>query len=78
MVVRILNNIKTQVINILSELEINNKESFENEIDSLTFVLLIIKLEATFGIEIEDEYFLIDKMSSLSDINDYLEMKVGK
>jgi acyl carrier protein len=41
--------------------------------DSLTFITFIVELEQMFGVEIPDEYLLIEKIASLDSINKMIE-----
>lgn len=71
-------DIEKQVEGILTELEIHNMELFKDEINSITFIKMILQLETTFDIIIEEEYFLIDKMGSLESICQYIEERIGE
>lgn len=45
--------------------------------DSIQMIELICSVEDVFGIEVEDEYMLADKIRKLSEFFSYIEMKIG-
>lgn len=73
-----MDNINDEIIDILVGLEIQNVNSFREEINSLIFIEMIVEIENRFDIEIDSDYFLIDKLSSLEDISRYIKMKKGE
>ena len=52
--------------------EINEEGTIE-EIDSITFISLVLDLEAEFNIEIPDEYLLMSVFSSVDNIVSIIE-----
>jgi acyl carrier protein len=72
-----MNHIEENVLTILQEFDIHNVNSFKEEINSLTFIELIVKIETTFEITVESDYFIMDKMTSITDICNYIERRAG-
>lgn len=73
-----MENIKESVLNILAKFDIRDINSFKDEINSITFIEMVVKIEATFDITVEDEYLLIEKFGSLDDICNYIERTIVK
>lgn len=62
---------------IIENIELNgaeiNEEGTIEEIDSITFISLVLDLEAEFNIEIPDEYLLMGVFSSVDNIVSIIE-----
>ena len=62
---------------IIENIELNGAEINEGgtieEIDSITFISLVLDLEAEFNIEIPDEYLLMSVFSSVDNIVSIIE-----
>lgn len=62
---------------IIENIELNgaeiNEEGTIEEIDSITFISLVLDLEAEFNIEIPDEYLLMSVLSSVDNIVSIIE-----
>ena len=62
---------------IIENIELNgaeiNEEGTIEEIDSITFISLVLDLEAEFNIEIPDEYLLMSVFSSVDNIVSIIE-----
>lgn len=62
---------------IIENIELNgaeiNEEGTIEEIDSITFISLVLDLEAEFNIEIPDEYLLMSVFSSGDNIVSIIE-----
>jgi len=62
---KIVNNLKTLDINID---DITKDFITENNIDSITFIEIIINIEEEFSILIPEEYLLMEEMNTVSKI----------
>lgn len=62
---------------IIENIELNgaeiNEEGTIEDIDSITFISLVLDLEAEFNIEIPDEYLLMSVFSSVDNIVSIIE-----
>ena len=62
---------------IIENIELNgaeiNEEGTIEEIDSITFISLVLDLEAEFNIEIPDEYLIMSVFSSVDNIVSIIE-----
>lgn len=62
---------------IIENIELNgaeiNEEGTIEEIDSITFISLVLDLEGEFNIEIPDEYLLMSVFSSVDNIVSIIE-----
>lgn len=73
------NTYSAEIITCLKNIGIFASSDYElsnlNELieDSLTFITFIVELEQMFGVEIPDEYLLIERMSTLDSINSMVE-----
>lgn len=52
-------------------------ESISKNIDSLEFVLIIIEVEKTFEIEIDDKDFEIENVDSVNKLTDIIQKYIG-
>lgn len=67
--------IKSQLdIGKFDDLEMNLSDS---NIDSLSFVKIIIELEEKFGIEFEDEILVITHFKTFRDLYTYVEARIN-
>lgn len=72
-----MNETQKTVLQILNDFEIQNVDSFKDEVNSITFIELIVELETTFDIVVDDEDMLMDKMCSFDKLCHYIEGKVN-
>jgi len=76
-----MDSITERVISILNNVNINNvnieniEMDFitENNIDSITFIEIIIYIEEEFDILVPDEYLLSEKLNTVSQIKTLVE-----
>jgi len=54
-----------------NEIENLNIEMSELNLDSITFIQMIVAIENKFGIEFEDDYLSLDNISSFNDLVEY-------
>lgn len=45
--------------------------------DSLTFVQMVLMLENAYNIKFDDEYINIEKLKTVKDVAEYIEVKTG-
>ncbi|MDD4036199.1 MAG: phosphopantetheine-binding protein [Bacilli bacterium] len=60
--------IKNDIVKILTEKGISNIDNFKEEIDSITFIEAIIDIETKFNITFKTEELLLKDYSSIDDI----------
>lgn len=65
-------NIVEKVLENNENLPKNNDEDITALFDSIRFVTLIVEIENTFGIEISDDDFELEKMSSINKITELI------
>ena len=46
--------------------------------DSLTFVQMVLMLENAYDIKFDDEYINIEKLKSVKDVAEYIQVKTGE
>lgn len=70
-------NVKERIIAVAKEckITINEKEELQN-VDSLSIVYYIVKLEEEFDIEISDEFLISEKLKDLSFMTRLIESLV--
>ena len=73
-----INNIIEKITNSLKNLNIdtNNTDTdfiLENNLDSITFIHIILNIEEAFSILIPDEYLLMEKLNTVSKIANLVE-----
>ena len=81
-----INNIIEQTINILNsmnfnDINIDNIETdfiLENNIDSITFIEIIIILEEEFSILVPEEYLLMENLNTVSKITNLIKELVDQ
>lgn len=77
--------IRSKVINIITDvlqssiecLDVENA-NFIDILDSISFIQIIIRLEETFGIAIDDQYLFIDRFSNLELIVEMIQAVLKK
>ena len=47
-------------------------------LDSISFVNMIVNLEATYGFSFDDEYISYDMLKTVKDVADYVSRKTGQ
>lgn len=75
---KLINNIIEKITNSLKNLNIdtNNTDTdfiLENNLDSITFIHIILNIEEAFSILIPDEYLLMEKLNTVSKIANLVE-----
>ena len=45
--------------------------------DSLTFVQMVLMLETAYNIKFDDEYINIEKLKTVKDVAEYIQVKTG-
>lgn len=58
-------------------LEQLDNTDFQDIVDSLSFVKILVAIEGCFDIEIEDEYINLDSFQSLPDLYEYVIKKLN-
>ena len=71
--IKLIDNITEKITNNLRTLDINVDNTTsdfitENNIDSITFIEIIISIEEEFSILIPEEYLLMEEMNTVSKI----------
>ena len=77
---RIVREIVNEVVESKSEnigLNLEEHELTDYNINSITFIMLVVKLESEFDVEFEDNNLLMDKYQSFSDLVDIISLKVN-
>ena len=71
-------NIKDFVLNLITELGIEVDENeIIRDVDSITFVSLIVRIEETFNITFPDEFLLLDLVSEVTNLVTIIEQQLG-
>lgn len=71
-------NIKDLVLNLIAELGIEVDENeIIRDVDSITFVSLIVRIEETFNITFPDEFLLLDLVSEVTNLVTIIEQQLG-
>lgn len=76
-------DIKNKVISIIKDsipgdTEVTPKKSLqEMEIDSITFIKIVVELETTFDFEFVDEKLILSAFSTVQDMIDYVQKSIG-
>lgn len=73
-----MNDITEKILSILRGMGINvedNDSDFitENNIDSITFIEIILSIEEEFSILVPDEYLIMEEANTVSKITDFVE-----
>lgn len=70
-------NIKNELLNIIADLGIvvDENETIQ-DIDSLTFVSLVVKIEEKFNITFPDEFLLLDMVKDISNLVIIIEQQL--
>jgi phosphopantetheine attachment domain protein len=70
-------NIKNELLNIITDLGIvvDENETIQ-DIDSLTFVSLVVKIEEKFNITFPDEFLLLDMVKDISNLVIIIEQQL--
>ena len=68
-----INDITEKILSILNRMDINvedNEADFitENNIDSITFIEIILSIEEEFSILVPDEYLIMEETNTVSKI----------
>lgn len=63
--------VKEKIRDLMTKNELYN-DDFSNEIDSLTFISLIVEIEETFDILIEEEKLIISEFANMDSIAEYV------
>ena len=76
------NNIIEKIIDILKKLNINIDNPTSNfiegnNVDSITFIQIIIDIEVEFSILIPDEYLLMEGFNTVSEIANIVEKLIN-
>lgn len=64
---------KEKLIQLLREHEVSNLDDFKEEINSYSFIELIMDIEDAFSIHIEDEMLVMDKMCSITSLMECID-----
>ena len=73
-----INDITEKILSILKRMDINvedNETDFitENNIDSITFIEIILSIEEEFSILVPDEYLIMEETNTVSKIAAFVE-----
>ena len=73
-----INDITEKILSILNRMDINvedNEADFitENNIDSITFIEIILSIEEEFSILVPDEYLIMEETNTVSKIAAFVE-----
>ena len=70
-----MNDIKEKLMGCLDKngIDLNNNSS---EIDSISFITAVVDIEQEFGIELPDEFLLVDTMSSFDKLYEVVKTLV--
>lgn len=73
-----INDITEKILSILKRMDINvedNEADFitENNIDSITFIEIILSIEEEFSILVPDEYLIMEETNTVSKIAAFVE-----
>ena len=73
-----INDITEKILSILKRMDINvedNEVDFitENNIDSITFIEIILSIEEEFSILVPDEYLIMEESNTVSKIAAFVE-----
>lgn len=69
-------NTELQVRDIMAEFSLTD-DDFSDEIDSLTFISLMIAIEDKFDIVIEDDKMIISEFANVGEITDYVNSRLA-
>ena len=75
---KMINDITEKILSILKRMDINvedNEADFitENNIDSITFIEIILSIEEEFSILVPDEYLIMEETNTVSKIAAFVE-----
>jgi acyl carrier protein len=70
-----VNTIYEEMKEYLLALGVQNLNDFQEEMDSLGFIEMIVHVEQTYNISIEDDYLLIENFDSIDKLCDYITFK---
>mgnify|MGYP002596471458 CR=1 FL=1 len=73
-----INDITEKILSILKRMDINvedNEADFitENNIDSITFIEIILSIEEEFSILVPDEYLIMEETNTVSKIAAFVD-----
>lgn len=73
-----INDITEKILSILKRMDINvedNETDFitENNIDSITFIEIILSIEEEFSILVPDEYLIMEETNTVSKIAAFVD-----
>lgn len=71
---------KEKIIELIANITNQEKENINddlqiNGIDSVQFIELLVKIEDEFNIEIEEDFFSIERLNSVNKIVEYIEKR---
>ena len=78
-----INDITEKILSILKRMDINvedNEADFitENNIDSITFIEIILSIEEEFSILVPDEYLIMEETNTVSKIAAFVEKIINR
>ena len=74
------NKVKEIIHEVIEERIIDPSEEYEislKDMDSISFIKLIVELENEYSIEFEDEMLAVDAFSSFDDIIEYIKIRIS-
>lgn len=68
--------IRSEILEILKNYRVSSIDDFKDDLDSLSFISLIIDIENSFDIVISNEELVMDKFCKIDYIVNYLKLEL--